>query len=229
MVPKLPLQLLGLQHAYHFLWWRRRAATMPFINAWNRDHDAIFVHIPKTAGTSLFEALGLAPASDTHAPARAYRRADRALFERAFTFSIVRNPWDRFASSFHFLKSGTDWSMQQAWARRHIGDLDFAGFVRKLRTPLFRASIRAERFFWPQSFWITDGRGRSIVDRLYRFEDLAAATDDLCDRLALPRPAALPHRRRSRTGDYRDLYDPVTRRIVGDFYRDDIRLLKYEF
>jgi hypothetical protein len=133
-------------------WWSRQVRRREILTGWNRHHSAIFVHIPKTAGTTVLDFLGAEHVFDTHAPAAIYRQADPKLFERAFKFAFVRNPWDRFASAFHHMKSGTDWPMQQAWAKRYIGDRDFASFVRLLRNPLFRQVVLSERFFWPQSF-----------------------------------------------------------------------------
>jgi hypothetical protein len=229
MVPKLPLQLAGLLHTYHLSWWKRRATLRPFVNDWHRQHRAIFVHIPKTAGTSIFEAIEAPPAEDTHAPALAYRAAYPDLFAGAFKFAFVRNPWDRFASSYQFMKDGTDWPMQQEWAAKHIGEATFEEFTDRLRNPIFRQVLRSERFFWPQSFWITDRRGKVIVDRVYRFESLSPDIASVCAEIGLPAPKVVPHRRKSREVGYQGLYTSEMQKLVADFYREDIALLGYRF
>jgi hypothetical protein len=229
MIPKLPLQLAGLLRLYHLSWWRRRATLRPFVNEWHRRHRAIFVHIPKTAGTSVFEAIQAPPAEDTHAPALAYLSSYPDLFASAFKFTFVRNPWDRFASSYHFMKHATDWPMQRDWAAKYIGDATFEEFTRKLRNPMFRQVLRAERFFWPQSFWITDQRGKVIVDQIYRFESLSSDIALICAKIELPAPKAVPHRRKSRGVGYQGLYNSETRELVAEFYRHDIELLGYQF
>jgi hypothetical protein len=127
------------------------------------------------------------------------------------------------------MKHGTDWPMQQEWAEKHIGDASFEAFTYKLRNPLFRQLLRAERFFWPQSFWITDRRGNVIVDRVYRFESLSPDLDSLCMQIGLPKPNVVPHRRKSRELGYQELYSPEMKAIVADFYRQDIELLGYRF
>lgn len=226
-VPKLPLQLLGLSGAYHLRWWQRTLERRSVITSWNEQHRAIFVHIPKTAGTSILAALGIPPVFDTHAPAQAYARAYPDLFARAYKFAFVRNPWDRFASSFHFMKHGTDWPMQQDWARRHIGDLSFAEFTHRLRNPLFRAAVMAERFFWPQSFWL--GEGATGVDEIFRFETIDSATTQLCARFGIAPPAETPHLRKGAKADFRALYDAPMIDIVGKLYRRDVATLGYRF
>jgi hypothetical protein len=228
-VPKLPLRLTGLLYPYHLLWWRRALRTHSAITQWNHEHNAIFVHIPKTAGTSVLAGLGATPTFDTHAPSRAYRQAYPELYARAFKFTFVRNPWDRFASSFHFMKHGTRWSIQQDWAREYIGELSFAEFTHRLRHPIYRAQVMAERFFWPQTFWL-GGEGRiDGVDQIYRFEELDAAMNQLCPRIGIDRPTATPHLRKVERLDFRTLYDDEMIDIVGRLYRKDIAALGYAF
>ena len=212
------------------MWWSRQVQRRVILTDWNRRHAAIFVHIPKTAGTTLLDALGSEPVFDTHAPALTYAQADPELFARAFKFTVVRNPWDRFASAFQFMKSGTDWPMQQEWAARHIGDLDFGAFVRKLRNPWFRQIVLSERFFWPQRFWITDRTGAVLVDKIYRFEELATNLPAIADRLGIRAPDDIPTRRKSSRAASGTLYeDSEMVELVGRLYADDIRRFRYGF
>ena len=229
-VPKVPLKLLGLIEPYHLAWWSRQIRRRPILTDWNRDRCAIFVHIPKTAGTTVLDLLGADHVFDTHATALTYREADPDLFARAFKFAVIRDPWDRFASAFHFMKSGTDWPMQKAWAARHIGDLDFARFVRKLRNPVFRQVVLSERFFWPQSFWVTDRRGDLLVDELYRFEELSSALSAIAERLGVSSPAAIPTRRKSSRASLRALYqDCEMVELVERLYAQDSARFGYRF
>lgn len=229
VVPKIPLQLTGQLERYHHWWWSRQIRRRPIITDWNRQHSAIFVHIPKTAGTTVIETLGAEPVFDTHAPAGIYREADARFFERAFKFAFVRNPWDRLASSFHFMKSGTDWPMQQQWARRHIGDRNFAEFLRALRNPWYRTVVMSERFFWPQSFWLTDRRERLLVDKIYRFEEIESAMPEICDQLGVDVPQQLPTRRHSKRLPYSELYDQQSAALVGRLYARDVEAFGYSF
>lgn len=228
-VPKLPLKLAGLLYPYHLMWWRRTLRTRSVVTDWNHRHNALFIHIPKTAGTTLLSAFGAPAVFDTHAPARAYRQAYPGLYRRAYKFTVVRNPWDRFASAFHFLKSGTDWPMQRAWADAHIGDLDFAAFTRGLRRPLRRAAVTAERFFWPQTFWLGGPGDAAGVDEVFHYETLEKALALLSRRFDIELPVETPRLRRVERPDFRLLYDDEMREIVARLYRDDIAALGYTF
>jgi hypothetical protein len=228
-VPKLPLRLTGLSYPYHLLWWRRAIRTRPILTSWNYDRQAIFIHIPKTAGTSVLAGLEAPQAFDTHAPSQTYRWADPALFARAYKFTFVRNPWDRFASAFHFMKEGTSWELQQKWAREHIGTLSFADFTRRLRNPLFRASVMAERFFWPQTFWLGGVGSVTGADEIFRFEELHASMRTLRVRFGLDPTPETPHMRKGDQPNFKTLYDDELTAIVGRLYHRDIEALGYSF
>ena len=228
-VPKVPLLLTGLLYPYHLMWWRRALTKDTAITSWNRQHNAIFIHIPKTAGTSVLSTLGAPEVFDSHAPSCVYRQAYPTLYAGAYKFTFVRNPWDRFASAFHFMKYGTTWSLQRDWARKHIGDLDFAAFTRRLRDPRHRAIVMAERFFWPQTFWL-GGVGKTCgVDEIFRYESLSEALAAICQRIGLEPPSRTPHLRKVERPEFRSLYDEETKTLVGRLYQRDIAALAYSF
>lgn len=62
------------------------------MSVFNREYNAIFIHIPKTAGSSIQEALGHGGHETIH------HYMEQEGFNRAFKFAFVRNPWDRFIS-----------------------------------------------------------------------------------------------------------------------------------
>lgn len=224
-VPKLPLYMTGLLHSYHLAWWRRTLRKRTVLTPWNEAHQALFIHIPKTAGTSVLAGLGAPAAFDTHAPARALAQSYPAFYASAYKFAFVRNPWDRFASAFHFMKDGTEWPMQQQWAAQHLKDLDFRCFVYRLRNPVFRAQVMAERFFWPQNFWL---RGGGSIE-LLPFEKLEEEMARLSERLSIDPPKVVPHMRKSAKPDFRTLYDDRMVAIVAGLYRQDVAALGYRF
>ena len=59
---------------------------------------SIFVHINKTGGSSVEHAFGVYP-DDQHNTAKEYiKELSSRKWSTHFTFSFVRNPWDRIVS-----------------------------------------------------------------------------------------------------------------------------------
>lgn len=87
------INLLGAQSLYtrYFqpLWFRYIEFTAP----------CVFVHIPKTAGTSLSSAMGMKGIS--HSTAKDWKNhIGSKKFESSFRFSVVRHPIDRVVSGY---------------------------------------------------------------------------------------------------------------------------------
>lgn len=216
---------------------QKRALRLGLLRTPYRDQDdrlrAVFVHIPKSAGTSLRKALY--DTGSFHIPASRYLAADPERFRAYFTFCVVRNPWDRMNSAFHYLferRSAAPDFVDHRWAASELARFrDFRDFVHRLGDDTrLRARILSYVHFRNQLDWITlpAARDRPIVDHVGRFEDLAATCDLLRDRLGLevhlPRERCRPDRR-----DYRRLYDSRMVDIVAGLYRTDIDVLGYAF
>lgn len=214
---------IGMPHLPFELWWlhRRRFEVM---TDWNRRHRAFFVHIPKTAGTSLYDALGMSPLPYTHAPARVLQRLYPEEYRTFRTFSVIRDPFDRFVSTFEFLRSGVTWPEQKAWAEQMIGTLSFRDFVLQLgRDRGYRNRVMSYNFFFSQHYFLSDRSGRIIVDELLRFEHLAEDFAALATTLGIE--GRLGHARASTrdqgTGRY---FDGDTRDIIAGLYARDFSL-----
>jgi hypothetical protein len=87
----------------------------------------------------------------------------------------------------------------------------------------------AERFFWPQTFWL-GGVGRvDGTDQIFRYEELDCAIRTLRRRFGLDPGQQTPHLRKVDRPDFRELYDDQMRTIVGRLYRRDADALGYTF
>ena len=191
---------------------------------WPNENQAIFIHLPKTAGTSISKALGL-PTS-RHVPAEDYFVSNPNKFARFFKFAIVRNPYDRLLSSYTFLRDGgmnpDDMQFSQAYVQPFESFEHFLidGFTRSPET-------RAWVHFRPQSTFICDARGRNQMDFTGRFESIAEDYAQIAARLG--KPGELPVVNRSSRGGYREAYTPVTIDIARRFYSADLETFGYGF
>lgn len=224
---KSAIYMAGLGHQYHNLWWKRPSRTGPAISAWNRHHRAIFIHIPKNAGTSIYGALGMERPKHTHMPIAAYRAADETFFQDAFKFAIVRNPWDRLVSAYLYLKAGRT-KDDRAWFVDHLARYaSIREFVLALQNPFVRGYVLAWRHFMPQWYFICERQGEVAVNELLRFERLKDDLPALMARLGIDRP--IDRANATEREPYQRYFDSETREIVGSIYKDDISMFGYRF
>ena len=185
----------------------------------SHDRKFIFIHIPKTAGTSVAEILQ--PHAQTlrrnvwrtarhalpfpTAPRRSwFEQHDHAQrivdkwgadrFAEYFSFGFVRNPFRHAVSHYHFVRTARFGRLK----RRTISSFDFEEYLEWRAAARDHASMeRRTRFVRmpDQSFYVTGRDGRILVTRIYRMEQLDAALADMTSRLNIPYPASLQRRR----------------------------------
>lgn len=185
--------------------------------------EAIFIHIPKTAGTSLYNLIGYTGIG--HVPYDWYETRDRDKFKRYFKFAFVRNPWDRLVSAFLYLKRGGSNAMDEQWGKSNLGDYDtFEDFVKNWVT-----DDNVERYFHfiPQYRFIYDQELVLKVDFVGRFENIQADFDVVANKLGIAE--RLPYVNKSQRKAYQTYYTDETRDIVSRVYRQDLELFNYQF
>jgi hypothetical protein len=206
----------------------RAVRETPYAPEYEETHS-IFVHIPKTAGTSIGEAIYSRWVG--HVPLGRFAAFNPGKFRTSFKFSFVRNPWDRLLSAFAHLKGGGEplAPREEVWSNRHLGDTEtFEQFVLKLREDQFRSIIVDDVHFRPQLDWITlPGSERIAVDYLGRFESLVEDYSEIARRLGIAN--TLPMRKQTRRPRYREAYSAEMSKIVERTFCNDIERLGYVF
>lgn len=190
-------------------------------------HGCIFIHIPKSAGLSISQAL-FGRVGPGHLTIRDYRQAYGSdKLAGFFKFAFVRNPWDRLASAYRFLKAGGITIQDARFARRHLAPFDsFESFVLDWVTP---DNVMRYWHFMPQTHFISDERLHPVVDFLGYFENLDADFATVCRRLGVSRKLALLNSTMRKGVSYRSLYTPAMQDIVEHVYKNDIATLGYDF
>lgn len=176
----------------------------------------MFVHAPKTAGTSISRILY--GRNLPHYTAKFYRRTFGASLSGIPSFSIVREPVERFLSAYRYIASGgTDIMLYDRFERSPLAGLNdvnhFLDFLLEDPGRLSRVSLARS-----QAEYVMDSRGKVIVDRLYAF-DSTGVCSDLLDWLGVQ---TIPHINASRHP--RTKLTPDTRRKILDLYAEDARL-----
>ncbi|ADI14736.1 sulfotransferase family 2 domain-containing protein [Truepera radiovictrix] len=190
-------------------------------------HRCLFIHVPKAAGLSVGKGL-FGAATGHHRTVAGYQLLlSRSEFEAFFKFAFVRNPWDRLASAFFFLKSGGLHDTDARWAAEHLAP--YATFEAFVTGWVNRHNVHSWVHFRPQHHYLClPGRRELLLDFVGFFENLASDYELIRARLGTGEPLPAENVTRARR-DFRELYTPEMREIVARVYREDIALLGYTF
>ena len=180
--------------------------------------DFVFIHINKTGGSSVEKALEVRHEHRTALEKRA--QLGEKCWAKKFKFAIVRNPWDKVVSHYHY-------RLQTNQTDLATSPVSFPEWVRRAYGHREPSYYDKPKMFMPQLDWITDADGKVMVNQVARFETLQKDFDAICQRLN--RTATLPQLRKSERGDYRQYYDAESRAIVAKQFAKDIAEFGYRY
>lgn len=204
-------------------------------------HRFIFVHVPKNAGLSITAALepfadnapmtqmrrflSLLPVKED--PKKAFfrwhttalqlkRKLPAKVFDGYLKFAVVRNPYDRAVSYYHYLSRNEE-------HHRHgkVQGMSFRDYLEYDAARIQRGRSQT------QLSCVGDETGRVLVDRLLRFETLEQDFAELVKTVGLP-VDKLPTVNASKKPGDRSLYaDEEARALVERLYADDFEAFGY--
>jgi Sulfotransferase family len=139
-----------------------------------RARKLVFVHVPRVAGTSISHVLHGSHCVHHHS-IRFYRAVEPGLCAAGRSFAVLRDPFDRFASAFFFVRAGgtATCRLSQVFVdqTRHVRSVDdYLDFLEG------RAALELDFVMRPQSWFVCDlTTGAPLVDTLFLYgEDDAA-------------------------------------------------------
>ena len=186
-------------------------------------HKFVFIHIPKTGGTSIKAVL-----TPLSSPTYLEKRADnkhltvneletsfpKMKSESYFSFAFIRNPWDRLLSFYSY-------KLENPFHDDYIDVLKLGSFEAFIDNQHKTGRISQSRF-------ICDFEGNQILDFIGRFETLRDDFNGVCDIIGLDQPN-LPHKNSSDHKTYRDAISPKARSMIELYCQDDIERFGYRF
>jgi len=205
-------------------------------------YKCIFIHIPKSGGTSILNALdiihgdtstenrkslvgwissedlkayGFASPTLQHLTANDIRKIiPEEIFKNYYKFAIIRNPWERMLSQYLFDESLGLPSI----AGKPKKKVSFVEYLKDLSV-----FLRQEQYEF-----ITDVNGNLLVDYVGRLENLEKDFKIICKNIGAPEPY-LPFENTTKHTHYSEYYTEETKQIIQKLFKNDIEMFGYHF
>jgi hypothetical protein len=186
-----------------------------------------FIHIPKTGGTAVIQALQLDP-QGYHDDWNLYPPETRDFI----SFAVVRDPIDRFVSQFNFgMSDRSYWHIKGTKSEfadyQIMKDMTMNEIAEDLRLP-FKERRLKHSGWWPQSWFVCDHGGRVRVHYVLRQEQLERDLNLMLGELGQP-PVSLSivntSERRLDVATVRS--DPAFTAKLVELYKTDYRAFGY--
>jgi len=182
--------------------------------------DFVFIHINKTAGTSIIKVIGK-PFRKHLTAKEIIKTIGQKKWNNAYKFTVVRNPWDKVVSQYkHNIKMNSN-----NMAKKHI---EFKDWVSRTygekKDPKYYGR---PQMFLPQVEWLRDFDEKIDIEKIIRFENLNEGINDVFRNLDINHD--LPHVNKTSKSNYSDFYDEKSKKIIEDWFHEDIAVFGYSF
>jgi hypothetical protein len=180
----------------------------------------IFIHINKTAGTSIGKAIGL-PVKDHLTAREIIARIGKDKWNTAYKFTFVRNPWDKVVSHYEYRRKKN---------KTHIAtqNIAFRDWVKMTygeeKNPVYYDNPKS---FQPQVEWLKDDEDKISIEYFGKFESINEDFNHVKQIIGID--TELPHLNASKRVDYRSYYDDETHETVARWFHEDISYFGYSF
>ena len=171
----------------------------------NHKTKCIFIHIPKTAGSTIKKALGI---RGTHYTSTQIKGDLNPFFwDNYFKFAFVRNPFDKLVSNFFF--NGHHFGFRDCTFKEYI--------VAYKNGAKISNDVVTQHGYLEQE-----------IDFIGRFENLQKDMEFICDKLNKPMPQ-LSKENSTVHDHYTTYYDDETVKLVEELFEKDLKRFNYKF
>lgn len=189
-----------------------------------KKRGVIFIHIPKAGGTSVAYALFGKRAGHFYAE-EVLNFTGEKVFNRAYSFAIVRNPFDRLVSAYHFARQGGSKEGAIKNKKFYSNEMfnDFPSFVTQWLVHQDPLSI--EIVFRPQYLFITNQQEQVIVNYIGKLEEIQKSLTIVEQAIGVSFP--IEWKNKSSHLNYKTYYNAELEELVYNYYKLDFELLGY--
>lgn len=188
-------------------------------------HKFIFIHIPRTGGSSINFALSkicdkddIIRRDDTRHNTAMQIKAEvgDATWNSCFKFAFVRNPWEAVLSEYFYILKRAKPKGRKEYEKY----TDFNHYLTSSKGKLI--------LFHSMCDYIVDKNGKIAVDFVGRFENLEEDFKQILQKIDLQN-MSLPHENATSHSHYSEYYNERAKQIVAEKFKKDIKMFDYTF
>ena len=212
-------------------------------------YKCIFIHIPRCGGTTI---------EDTLFDDKSFFRTDtypnilnlpyplnhctledinksRVLhpnFNKFYSFTFVRNPFDRLVSEFFYLRDRLELSDDIKGGLIYLSNYSDGGIrgnhCMSQHKFIETNNPKISKYIGQGLMNLLGAEFTKPIDSVGRFENFQKDFNAICDKVGIPQQQ-LPHRNSTKHKHYTEYYDEETKQIVAEKYAKDIEYFAYKF
>ncbi|WBA17100.1 sulfotransferase family 2 domain-containing protein [Salinivibrio kushneri] len=190
-------------------------------------HGILFIHIPKAAGSKV--SLDLYGSQIGHKKAKDYYFNDHSSFCLVPTFTIVREPIDRFLSAYNFLTSGGLSKKDRDFNREVLSKCSSVNEFIEKEMSVNSLNVYKVPHFESQYEYVYS-RGTLLVDFVFKLEDLVEGKISISDVFNLRREinfSDIKNRSKEKKFSHADLTEKSIH-TLKEFYHKDYEVFAYD-
>jgi len=186
-------------------------------------HQALFIHVPKTGGSSIKRYF-----ESQHISVRKYKAELATNWNDLFKFAFVRNPWDRYVSMFHYRKTTHEPELNLDIEKVSFNEWLLELFNLYQEKISRNVTLGRSGFVGNQYDYLIDVEENLCVDFIGRFENFTSDFQKICQKIKEPiRP--LPHLKKTQHEPYYTYYSEEAKQAVQKMCWKDIEIFGYQF
>jgi hypothetical protein len=196
----------------------------------SHNKKCIYIHIPKTAGTSIEQFIKDGHRNDLEYHGVRYNRSMHHftalelkkelgyIFNLYYKFSIVRNPYDRLLSEYYWTP------IPEAGYKSGKTKFEFLNYVTDVvKNNKYFDNIYNDHFI-PQYLFIYQGK-KLLVDQLFKYEDLEWIIQYLKKKLQLE--GNFPHLNKTKSYIKKEDWNDKQKERIYKLYKNDFIIFNY--